>query len=60
MELAPHIINIYEELGNIYLSKFKDIEKAKYYYSKGIEAAPKAKLKGEELRWVIQDLECHQ
>jgi Flp pilus assembly protein TadD len=59
-ELAPHIINIYEELGNIYLSKFKDIEKAKYYYSKGIEAAPKAKLKGEELRWVIQDLECHQ
>ena len=43
MELAPHIINPYEELGNIYASKFKDMEKAKYYYSKGIEAVPKAK-----------------
>ena len=42
MELAPHMINPYEELGNIYLSKLKDVEKAKFYYSKGIEAVPKA------------------
>ena len=60
MELAPHIINPYEELGNIYLSKLKDVEKAKFYYSKGIEAAPKAKAKVNDLRWMIQDLECHQ
>jgi tetratricopeptide (TPR) repeat protein len=57
MELAPNIINPYEEIGNIYLSKFKDIEKAKYYYSKGIEMAPKAKSRIEDLRWMIQDLE---
>ena len=60
MELAPHIINSYEELGNIYLSKLKDVKKAKFYYSKGIEAVPKAKAKVEELRWMIQDLESHQ
>jgi tetratricopeptide (TPR) repeat protein len=57
MELAPHIINPYEELGNIYASKLKDIEKAKYYYAKGIEAAPKAKSRVEDLRWMVQDLE---
>jgi len=58
-ELAPGIINPYEELGNIYISRLKQIEKGKYYYQKGIEAAPKAKLKVEDLRWMIQDLECH-
>jgi len=56
-ELAPHIINPYEELGNIYASRLKDREKAIYYYSKGIEMAPKAKERIEELRWIIQDLE---
>ena len=60
MELAPHIINPYEELGNIYASKLKDIEKAKYYYTKGIEAAPKAKSRVEDLRWMVQDLECYK
>jgi tetratricopeptide (TPR) repeat protein len=60
MELTPQIINPYMEIGNIYLSKFNDVEKAKYYYSKAIEAAPKAKAKVENLRWMIQDLECHQ
>jgi len=60
MELAPHIINPYEELGNIYASRFKDLEKAKYYYSKGIEAAPNAKARVEDLRWMIQDLEAHK
>jgi tetratricopeptide (TPR) repeat protein len=57
MELAPQIINPYEELGNIYLSKVKDIEKAKFYYTKGIEAVPKAKARVDDLRWMIQDLE---
>jgi tetratricopeptide (TPR) repeat protein len=57
MELAPNIINPYEEIGNIYLSKYKDIEKAKYYYYKGIEMAPKAKSRTEDLRWMVQDLE---
>jgi Flp pilus assembly protein TadD len=60
IELAPQIINPYEEIGNIYLSHFEDSEKAKYYYSKGIEAVPKAKYKVEELRQVIQDLEGRQ
>lgn len=60
MELAPHIINPYEQLGNIYLSKLRDIAKAKFYYSKGIKAAPKAKSKVEELRWIIQDLEANR
>ena len=60
VELAPHIINGYEELGNIYASKFKDLEKARYYYGKGIEAVPKAKARIEDLRWMIQDLECHR
>jgi len=59
-ELAPHIINPYEELGNIYVSRMRDIEKGKYYYQKGIEMVPKAKAMGEDLRWIIQDLECHR
>jgi tetratricopeptide (TPR) repeat protein len=57
MEIAPHIINPYEELGNIYASKLKDLGKAKYYYTQGIQAVPKAKSKVEDLRWMIQDLE---
>jgi len=60
MKLAPHIINPYEELGNIYASKVKDLEKAKYYYAKGIEAAPLAKSRVEDLRWMIQDLEAYR
>jgi tetratricopeptide (TPR) repeat protein len=59
-ELAPHIINPYEELGNIYISRIGDIEKGKYYYQKGIEMAPRAKRMVEDLRWMIQDLECHR
>ncbi len=60
IELSPHIITPYLEIGNIYLSKFNDTEKAKYYYSKAIEAAPKAKLRIRDLRWMVHDLECHQ
>lgn len=56
-ELAPHIINPYEEMGNIYASRLLDREKAIYYYSKGIEAAPKAKSRVEDMRWMVQDLE---
>ena len=56
-ELAPNIINPYVELGNIYATRMKDIERAKYYYTKGIESAPKAKSWVEDLRWMIQDLE---
>jgi len=57
MELAPNIINPYEELGNIYASKLKDLEKAKYYYARGIEAVPEAKFRVEDLMWMVQDLE---
>ena len=57
MELAPHIINSYEEIGNIYAGRYKDLEKAKYYYAKGIEAAPNAKSQVEDMRWMIQDLQ---
>ncbi len=60
MKLAPHILNPYEELGNIYASKFKNSERARYYYGKGIEAAPRAKARIEDLRWMIQDLENHK
>ncbi len=59
-ELAPNIINPYVELGNIYASRIKDIERAKYYYTRGIESAPKAKSRVEDLRWMVQDLECHK
>lgn len=59
-ELAPHIINPYEEMGNIYSSRLNDREKAITYYSKGIEAAPMATLRAEELRWLIQDLESYR
>ncbi|MGA2515132.1 MAG: hypothetical protein ABSG44_01135 [Thermodesulfobacteriota bacterium] len=57
VELAPHIINAYQELGNIYAGNYRDLEKARYYYAKGIEAAPGAKFLVEDLRWMIQDLE---
>jgi tetratricopeptide (TPR) repeat protein len=60
IQFGPEIITLYEELGNIYVSRLKDIEKGKYYYWKGIESAPNAKLKADELRWMIQDLECHR
>jgi tetratricopeptide (TPR) repeat protein len=56
-ELAPHIINSYEELGNIYLSRLRDVEKAKTSYRKGIANVPKAGARIEQLRWMIQDLE---
>jgi len=56
-ELAPNIVNPYEEIGNIYASRLKDREKAVYYYSKGIENAPEAKRRVEELRWMVQDLD---
>jgi tetratricopeptide (TPR) repeat protein len=59
-ELAPHIIDSYEELGNIYISRMRDVETGKYYYQKGIEMAPKAKRVVEDLKWMIQDLECHR
>ena len=57
VELAPDIISPYEELGNIYLHQFNDVAKAKFYYSRGIEAAPKAAAHVERLNRVIQDLE---
>jgi Flp pilus assembly protein TadD len=58
--LAPHVINIYEELGNIYLSKFHDSEKAKFYYSQGVEAIPNTNSRSEQLRWMVHDLEIHR
>jgi len=60
IELAPGIITLYEEIGNIYVSGMKDVEKGKYYYQKGIEMVPKAKARGEDLKWMIQDLECNK
>ena len=57
-ELAPHIINPYEELGNLYASRFGDRKKAIEYYTRGIEMAPKAKGKVEDLRWMVQDLQA--
>jgi tetratricopeptide (TPR) repeat protein len=60
IELAPEIINPYIELGNIYATGMKDLEKARYYYTKGMEAAPKAKSRIQDLRWMVHDLECHQ
>jgi tetratricopeptide (TPR) repeat protein len=59
VELAPNIINGYEELGNIYATRIGDSEKAKYYYSLGVRSPMKAKSRVEDLRWMIQDLECH-
>lgn len=56
-ELAPHIINPYEELGNIYASRLRDRDKAILYYSKGVEVAVKYQTKADELRWMVQDLQ---
>jgi len=60
MALAPKVINPYREIGDIYLNHFQDVEKAKHFYTLGIEAAPGARDHVEELRWVIQDLEGHR
>jgi len=57
IELAPDIINPYVELGNIYATGLKDLEKAKHYYTKGMGAAPKAKSRIQDLRWMVHDLE---
>ncbi|MCX8119151.1 MAG: tetratricopeptide repeat protein, partial [Desulfobacterota bacterium] len=55
--LAPHIINPYEEIGNLYATRLRDREKAIEYYSKAVEVAKKSKVKAEELRWMVQDLQ---
>jgi tetratricopeptide (TPR) repeat protein len=60
MELAPHIINPYEELGNLYANHLSNVEKAKFYYVRGIQAVPKAVSRIKDLRWMVQDLECHK
>jgi tetratricopeptide (TPR) repeat protein len=60
IEVAPGIPKLYEEAGNLYISCLQDIEKGKYYYIKGIKAASKSKVIEEELRWMVQDLECHR
>jgi tetratricopeptide (TPR) repeat protein len=60
LELAPHNIHLYEELGNIYISRLKDVERGIYYYDKGIESTTEGNLKVEEMRWMIQDLECYR
>ena len=60
VELAPNIINGYEELGNIYAARIDDLEKAKYYYTKGIGSAPEARSRVEDLRWMVQDLEANR
>jgi tetratricopeptide (TPR) repeat protein len=56
-ELAPRVITIYEELGNIYASRLNDLERAKFYYAQGVEIAPNSRGRVETLRWMIQDLE---
>jgi tetratricopeptide (TPR) repeat protein len=56
-ELAPNIINPYEEMGNIYASRLMDRERAVSCYSRGMEAAPRAKSRVEDLRWMVQDLQ---
>ena len=59
-DLAPRIINVYEELGNLYLSGFHDVEKARFYYSQGVEAIPNTNSRAEQLRWIVHDLEIHR
>jgi tetratricopeptide (TPR) repeat protein len=59
-DLSPRVITIYEELGNIYLSRFHDSEKAKFYYSQGVEAVPNTNSRSEQLRWMVHDLEIHR
>ena len=57
IQINPAIPTVYIELGSIYLSQFKDRARAKYYFTKGIEITPKGSPKGEEMRWMFQDLE---
>jgi protein O-mannosyl-transferase len=57
IQINPALPNAYLELGSIYLVQFKDRTRAKYYITKGIETLPKGSPKGEEIRWMIQDLE---
>jgi tetratricopeptide (TPR) repeat protein len=49
---------IFEELGNLYLSHLGDPEKAKDYYTQGIKVGKPGSLRVEQLRWMVQDLEC--
>jgi tetratricopeptide (TPR) repeat protein len=60
VELAPDIINGYEELGNLYATRIGDSERAKYYYSLGVMSPTKAKSRVEDLRWMVQDLEANR
>ena len=59
-DLAPRIITPYEELGSIYGSKLRDVEKATFYYSKALAMTQKGSPRSEELRSLIQDLEAHR
>jgi tetratricopeptide (TPR) repeat protein len=57
IQLRSQTPNLYDELGSIYLSRFKDQERAKYYFTRGSEVAGKGNPKGEEMRWMLQDIE---
>jgi len=50
VEIDPNLTNAYMEVGNIYAYKVGNMNKARYYFSRGIEAASKAKLRNENLR----------
>ena len=56
-EIHPNPV-IFEELGNLCLSRLGDARKAKDYYIQGIKAGKPGSLRVEQLRWMIQDLEC--
>jgi len=56
IEIQPNPAT-FEALGNLYLSRLKDPERAKHYYTQGVHSGKKGSLRAEQLRWMIQDLE---
>ncbi len=57
IQISPNIPDLYASLGNIYLQDVGNPAKARHYFTKAVEAAPKGISKGEELRWMLQDIE---
>ena len=47
------------EIGNLYISRMGDPEKAKTYWVMALERLPKGSPRVADLRWMIQDIENH-
>lgn len=55
---TPAASTLYMEMADLYLTGFGNTEKARAWLIKGIEITSKGNPRGDEIRWMIQDLDA--